>query len=427
MKVNTKYRQIKEDFSLEKSELAKTIESYEPKSVVNPIPLVWDKAVDFSVYDNKGNKWIDLTCGIFVANAGHSNPIIKEAIKKQLDSDLMFAYNYPTNIKRRLLSKFLELSPSYFNRVILLNSGSEAIDNAYKLIKLWAEKNNKKYIITFTGSYHGRGLANDLICGRKDKAQWSGVVDENVHFIDFPYNETDEFDKSKLPVPHDQIAAFFLETFQGWGACFYPKKFINDLYQFAKSTGALVCFDEMQSGFYRLGRLYGYMTYGEEIQPDIICLGKGTSSSLPISAVLSREEIVNIDEKADLHATHSGNPVCCAAALANLEFLSDLAKTEKFKKIVDIFEKEFKALESLGAVKKVNVRGMIAGLIFDEADADTATAIVEKCIHSGVLPVCTMRNSIKIAPPLTISEEALREAIEVIKSAILESQDEISK
>jgi len=419
MVVKTKYRIIKENFSLDNNLLQRSIAKKEAKAIINPISLSWNKAVDFSVYDNKGNKWIDMTSGIFVANAGHSNPFIKKAIKKQLDSDLIFAYNYPTEIKEKFLSKLFKLSPSYFDKITLLNSGSEDLDVAYKLIKLWGKKNSKKYIITFNGSYHGRGLSNDLICGSKDKARWSGVVDTDVKFLDFPYKETDNFDESKITVPHDQIAGFVLETFQGWGAWFYPEKFINDLYNFARKHGALVCFDEMQSGFYRLGKLYGYMTYGKDIKPDIICLGKGISSSLPISAVLSKKGILDIDETADLHGTHSGNPLCCAAALANIEFLEKLSKSNKFKKTISVFRKGFKEMETLPGVKKANVRGMIAGLIFD--DAEIATKIVEKCIYNGVLPVCTNRNSIKIAPPLTISEGALKEAIEVIKKSILDN------
>ncbi len=419
MRVHTPYREIREDFSLERNELYQKISEMEPNAVANTIPLTWAKAKDFSVFDEKGNKWIDLTSGIFVTNAGHANPLIKDAIKRQVDSDLIFSYNYPTEIKYQFISKLLSISPPYFDKTILLMSGSEAVDAGYKLIKFWGAKHGKKYIVAFGGAYHGRGLSNDLVSGSKNKAEWSRVKDEEVIFLDFPYEETDSFDPSKLP-PADQIAGFVFETFQGWGAWFYPDRFIKDAHAFAKKHGALVMFDDMQGGFYRLGPLYGYMTYGEEIKPDILCLGKGITSSLPLSAVLSRKEIVDFDEKADLHGTQSANPVCCAAALADIEFLSDEKRKKEREKPMELFERESKKLTEFPIVKKVNARGMIAGIIFE--NTEPATEIVKRCIMNGVLPVCTNRNSIKLAPPLTIPEDAILEAFGVIRDAIIEVQ-----
>lgn len=415
MKIETKFRRIQDDFTLEGNKLYQDIAAMEPQAVTQFIPLTWHKAVDFVVYDDRGNSWIDLTSGIFVANAGHSNPKVKQAIKDQVDADLLFAYNYPTEIKYKFLSKLLAVSPKYFDRVMLLNSGSEAMDSVYKLVKLYGKQQGKKYIITFKGNYHGRGLSNELIAGDKERAAWSSVPDPDVIFLDFPYNDTDAFDPSLLPPP-DQIAGFIIETFQGWGAWFYPSGFVNAIHQLAKQHGALVCFDEMQAGFYRMGPIYGYMTYGEEIQPDIIALGKGISSSLPISAVLSREEIVDIDPKADLHGTHSANAVACAAALASVEFLSDPAEIAKREQTMAVFTTELLKLKGQGKVTRVNVRGMIAALIF-ETPAD-ASRVIDICIRHGVLPVCTNKTSIKIAPPLTITEEAIYEFIQVMADAI---------
>src|SRR3989338_11303836 len=127
--VRTKLRRVEPNFSLAHNALYERIRKHEPRST-NKIPLTWHKAKGFLVSDDRGNKWIDLTSGIFVANAGHANPHIKKAITKQLKADLLFAYNYPTEIKKKFLDKILKLSPDHFNRVILLNSGSEAMDTA---------------------------------------------------------------------------------------------------------------------------------------------------------------------------------------------------------------------------------------------------------------------------------------------------------
>ena len=119
------------------------------------------------------------------------------------------------------------------------------------------------------------------MCGSKVAATWSGIKDDDIVFIDFPYYVDDTFDPRMLP-PKEQIAAFFLETYQGWGACMYPPEYMKSLYGFAREIGALVCFDEIQAGFYRMGDLFGFMTYGDFIEPDLMSRGKGIASCLPM-------------------------------------------------------------------------------------------------------------------------------------------------
>jgi acetylornithine/succinyldiaminopimelate/putrescine aminotransferase len=416
--IRTKNRSVKKGFYVHETPMFKHLDAREPKSAANTLPITWKKARNYSVWDDKGNKWIDMTSGIFVANAGHANPKIKAAIKKQLDSDLVFAYNYPTSIKKQFIDKLLSLSPKHFNALTLLNSGSEAMDTVYKLIKLYGNKTGKKYIVSFKGNYHGRGLSNDLISGSKEKANWSGVKDNSVVFLDFPYDRNTKFNPKDLP-PANQIAGVVIETFQGWGAWMYPKQFINDLYAYAKKGGALVCFDEMQSGMYRLGPIFGYMTYGD-LKPDIIGLGKGISSSIPLSVVLSRKNIFDIDPTADLHSTHSGNAIAVAAGLANLEFLSSKKEIARRKKTSALFVRELSKLESSPLIKQVNVRGLIAGIIFN--DIKDSTAIVYECINRGVLIMLITRNSIKLSPPMTITHEALREALQVLAQVVKERE-----
>jgi len=413
--IKTKNRYIKDDFTLSSSKLTVNKQNNEPKSLGSQVHVVWDRAKDFNVYDRDGNKWIDMTAGIFTANAGHANENIKNAIKAQIDSDLLFAYQYETEIRDRFVTKLLEISPDYFNKAVILNTGSEATDAMYRILKSWAKENKRKYIICFNGSYHGRVLGSALMCGSKENTMWSGINDDDILFIDFPYNEDDVFDPSLLP-PKEMIAAFLLETYQGWGACMYPANYIKKLYDFAKESGALVCFDEIQSGFYRMGELYGYTTYSDNIQPDLISLGKGLSSCLPISAVLGRADIIDLDPTTNLSGTHAGNAICCAAGLANLEFLTDTEFQQDFQKRVAYFEERCAKLLDLQLVSKVNYKGMVAGIIMESTEV--ANKVVEYCLLNGVLPVCTFRESIKLGPPLTISIDAIEEAFDVIEQAI---------
>ena len=413
MRINTKHRKISENFTLQSTNLTAKKQKYESIALSNQMPVVWHRAKDFSIFDRDNNQWIDMTSGIFVANAGHSNPHICEAIKKQTD-ELMFAFLYNTEIRYEFIEKLLAISPDHFEKVVLLNSGSEITDIASKLIKFWAKKNKRKYIVTFNGSYHGRTLGSDMLCGSATSTDWSNLHDDDIVFVDFPYNN-EEFDPSTLGDPKD-IAAFFLETYQGWGAWMYPEKYIKDLYEFARKNGILVCFDEIQSGFYRMGELYGYMTYGDYIKPDLICLGKGISSSLPMAAILAKEELVDVDKKAVVGGTHSGNAVCCAASKANIEFLTSEEFHRDFQAKCDLFEKRSKKLLEYDIITNINTKGMVTGIITKEAPE--STAIVKECIRNGVLPVCTFKNAIKLAPPLTISLEAIDEAFDVIETSI---------
>jgi len=421
--IETKNRTILDGFELKNNHLTAKKQKYESIAISNQLPIIWHKAKDFNIYDQSGNKWIDMTSGIFVANAGHSNPQVNNAIKAQLDRDMSFAFLYNTEIRYEFIEKLLEISPNHFEKAVLLNSGSEITDIAAKLIKFWAKKNERKYIIVFEGSYHGRTLGADFLCGTPNSTSWSGIKDENIIFIKFPYNN-EKFDPSILPEPN-KIAAFFLETYQGWGACMYPKHYMRELYTFARNNGALVCFDEVQAGFYRMGELYGYMTYGDYIKPDLICLGKGISSSLPMSALLGTKEIIDVDFEAKVGGTHSGNALCCAAALANIDFLTNSEFQEGLKERVKLFESLSHALIDFKSVTKINCKGMVAGIVF--RDEPTATKVVKECAKNGVLPVYTFRNSIKLGPPLTITKDAIKEALGVISECIQRVENEYNQ
>ena len=363
--INTKNRTIHDTFDINDDLTGFHPSELESDNIISQLPMVWHKAKDFNIYDEHGNKWIDLTSGIFAMNAGHSNPVINQAIKNQLDADMVFSFLYSTKIRKTLAERLLEISPSHFEKVVLLNTGSEATDTAYKLIKYWAKANDRKYIVSFRGSYHGRVLSTDLMSGGEGNSNWSNVTDDDILFLDFPYDKETQFDPSALGDP-SKIAAFVLETYQGWSAQCYPDKYMRDLYDFAKQNGCLVCFDEIQAGFYRMGEIYGYLTYGDYIKPDIVCLAKALGAPLPISAVLSTRELIDGAKK--LGGTNAGNPLCCAAALANIEFLTNKDFQSELKRKIKVFENRLKNLEKYDIINYINVRGMIGAIIFNDKE-----------------------------------------------------------
>jgi acetylornithine/succinyldiaminopimelate/putrescine aminotransferase len=413
MMINTENRTIHDTFEISDDLTALHPSEFESNKIRSQLPMVWHRAKNFNVYDEGGNKWIDLTSGIFAMNAGHSNPAVNQAIKNQLDSDMVFSFLYPTEIRRTLAKRILDMSPSHFEKVVLLNTGSEATDIAYKLIKRWRSGNNRKYIVSFRGSYHGRVLSADLMSSGEGNSKWSNVVDDDILFLDFPYDKEAKFDPSVLGDPKN-IAAFMLETYQGWSSQFYPSQYMKDLYNFAKQNGCLVCFDEIQAGLYRMGEVYGYLTYGEYIKPDIVCLAKALGAPLPTSVVLSTKEL--IDGGAKLGGTNAGNPLCCAAAIANIDFLTNETFQTQLKKKIKVFENRLKRLEKYDIINYVNARGMVGAIIFN--NKEDANTVVVNCVRRGVMPVNTWSTSVKVGPPLTISIDAINEAFDVIEGCI---------
>ena len=182
--IKTKNRIIQDDFSVKwYRHLTLQRKQLEDYSACFEIDLLWEKAKDFSVYDDSGNKFIDMTSGIFVANAGHSNPLIKKAIKDCLKKDLLYSFCYNTKIRIEFLNYLFSISPKYFNKAVLMNSGSEAVEIAYRLIKTWGRERNKKYIVSFEDSYHGRGLAGCLLSRNNEYSGWSNVKDDVIFFV----------------------------------------------------------------------------------------------------------------------------------------------------------------------------------------------------------------------------------------------------
>ena len=195
----------------------------------------------------------------------------------------------------------------------------------------------------------------------------------------------------------------------------YPQKYIDKLYKTSRDNNILFCFDEVQAGFYRMGELYGYMTYGD-YKPDIITLGKGLTSSLPLAALLSTKDIIDLDSDVNLSGSQAGNAICCSAGLANLKFLTDESFQKDFQKRVKLFERLNKELEQEEGVEVVNVKGMVSAIIVK--DGDMGNYVTKRCVNHGVLPVWTKRESVKLGPPLTISESAIVESMDVIRDSI---------
>jgi len=439
-KISTKYRSIKTPIPVPESiPLLEKMYSLESKAMHGQLPIIWDKADNFQIYDKWGNIWLDFTSTIFVANAGHGNKKIIKALKNVITKPLLHTYTYASEERINYLNYLISNTPKQFEKAFLLSAGTEATEAALKLMRLNGKKNgkNKGGVVCFNGNWHGRTMGAQMMSGNNEQKEWIGYRDPNIYHLNFPYpwevSNPKEFFNHEIKKlldekgldPKKDLSGFMLETFQGWGAVFYPKEFIEEVVKFAKKHNILVAFDEMQSGFGRTGKLFGYQHYG--IEPDIICCGKGASSGLPLSIVLGSREIMDLPEAGSMSSTHSANPLVSIAGEENLKTILNDGLITNSEKLGKLFHEKLNDLKNKypDHIEHTQGKGLLAALIFIDKSGNVLSElcdeICERAFQKGLLVVHTGRESIKLAPPLTITEEALLEGINVLDECIQES------
>lgn len=422
------------------SEILERLEACESRSMHGQLPLVWDRAEDYSIYDAAGNRWIDFTSTIFVANVGHSNPRVTAAMKETLDRPLYGCYAYANENRARYLEKLVAFAGAPFEKAFLLSAGTEATEGALKLMRMNGQKEGKRRrgVICIEGNWHGRTMGAQMLSSNLAQREWIGYQDADIHHIPFPYPWTlkgrtpeaflDEslakLEKTGIDLAQD-VCGFMLETFQGWGAVFYPSEYVQAIERVCRKHGILLTFDEMQAGFGRTGKAFGFQHYG--VTPDLICCGKGMGGGVPLSGVLGRAAIMDLPDVGNMSSTHSANPLVCAAGLAVIEEMEDRNLIAEAARKGELL---FAALADLQArfpdrISHLLGRGLVAAVLFQhpetgEADGPFTSRVAELCMQKGLLVVHTGRESIKIGPPLTISDEALLEGVAVLGEAIAE-------
>jgi len=288
-------------------------------------------------------------------------------------------------------------------------------------------------IITFENAFHGRTLGAQMAGGIPSLKGWIRELAPGFYQVPFPdgfrtphYSFTNFLGSlHALGLDPSRVAGVMLETYQGGGASFAPIEFIQTLREWCDAHQIQLIFDEVQAGFGRTGRYFAFEHYG--VCPDLICCGKGMSGSLPISAVIGKSLVMDLQEPGEMTSTHAGNPVCCAAALASLEVIDDENLVQKAEILGEFLHENLGKLkldhEIIGAV---HGKGLVAGLHIIEPqtgkpDGEKAAELVYQCFIRGLLlfaPLGFGGATIKICPPLTISEEALQEGLEVLDQAI---------
>lgn len=440
-RVETRYRRIVTPVPHPDSVATlEALRRFEPLSMRGQPPVVWERAEDIFVFDKYGNCWLDWSSGVLVANAGHGAPEIKKAILDQVHSGLVYNYVFPSEERAQFVEYLAGLAPKGLNKVFLLTTGAEAVECAVKLgrahgIKAGGKK--KIGIVGFQRGFHGRTLGAQQAGGIPAQKSW--IVNEDPAIINAPfpdgYWQADTgFDTFLRAVessglkPED-VACVVMESYQGVGPDFAPVAYVRQLAEWCQARNAVLIFDEVQSGFGRTGRFWAFEHYG--VTPDVICCGKGISSSLPLSAVIGRPDIMDQFPPGSMTSTQTGNPVCCAAALASVKKIVSENLTANAARLESVLIEGLSQIQRRhpDEVGRVSARGLVGGLQTvkrgqREPDASLAHDIVERCFQKGLLmfaPVGAWGQTVKISPPLTIPREALEEGLTVLSQAVDEA------
>ncbi len=376
-----------------------------------PLALEIEKAEGVYLVDTSGKKYLDLISGISVSNVGHRHPKVVQAIKDQVDKymHLMVYGEYIQSPQVQLAKALAEHLPSDLSSVYFVNSGSEAIEGAMKLAKRYLGRTE---IISFKNAYHGSTQGSLSIMGNEEfKNAFRPLLPDTKLICFNDMNDLKEITK--------RTASLVIETIPGEAGAVVPSiDYLKKLQERCKEVGALLVLDEIQCGFGRTGKLFAFEHF--EILPDILCIAKGMGGGMPIGAFISSKEIMNSLTNNPILGhitTFGGHPVSCAASCASLRVLFE----ENLISSVGGKEQLFRKLLVHQKIRSINGKGLLLAVEFDSYEQNKS--IIDRCIQKGVITDWFLFNShsMRIAPPLTISEEEIHFACTIILEAISES------
>ena len=376
----------------------------------SPSPLAFEikKAEGCLLYDTNGKEYIDLIGGISVANIGHCHPKVVEAIKKQLDAYMhVMVYGEFIESPQVQYAKLLtdNLPPS-LNSVYFTNSGAEAIEGSMKLAK---RVTNRTQIIAFRNSYHGSTQGALSIIGDEYwRNAFRPLLPDVLHLEYNLFKSLDEIS--------EKTACVIAETIQAEAGIIVPsKEWLQALRKKCTESGTLLILDEIQAGFGRTGKLWGFENFGSI--PDVLILGKALGGGMPLGAFIADKKLMDAFTQNPVLGhitTFGGHPVCCAAGMAAMKVLLE----EKIMNGIEEKEELFRSLLVHPKIKAIRSFGLWMAVEFDSFEANKK--IIDACIENGIMTDWFLfaQNCLRISPPLIVSENQIKEACNKIMNAI---------
>lgn len=382
----------------------------------HPLPVVLAKGEGALVWDVEGKQYFDFLSAYSAVNQGHCHPKIVGAMMEQAQTLTLTSRAFYNNI----LGIYEKYITEYFgyDKVLPMNSGAEADETALKLCRKWAYKvkgieEGMAKIIVCEGNFHGRTIT--IISMSTDPESYGGFGPYTPGFVAIPYNDIPALEKA-LEDPN--VAGFLVEPIQGEAGVFVPDAgYLAKSYELCKKNNVLFIADEVQTGIARTGKLLA--CDHENVRPDILILGKALSGgAMPVSAVLADDEIMLTIKPGEHGSTFGGNPVAARVAIAALQVVKDENLAEKAEYLGKIFREELGNVKS-EMIELVRGKGLLNAVVIRPKNGFEAWDVCVKMKGMGLLAKPTHGNIIRFAPPLVITEVQLREAIAIIKDAII--------
>jgi 4-aminobutyrate aminotransferase / (S)-3-amino-2-methylpropionate transaminase / 5-aminovalerate transaminase len=401
-------------------------------------PIVIERASGCSVWDEAGREYLDCFSGISVVNAGHNNPRVIAAAKAQMDN-LVHCASYLYHVKpvADLAEKIAEIAPSGLTKTFFGNGGAEAIEGAMKLARLYSGKHE---FISLHASFHGRSWGTLSITGNQARKRRGGPYAPGIAFAPTPYAYRSLWpDDPERCATHcakclddvirfetsGDVAAFIAEPVLGEGGIIVPPpNYFREIKKVLDQHGILFIADEVQSGFGRTGKMFAVEHYG--VTPDILVTAKGIADGFPLSAFTTRREIAAAYKPGDHLSTFGGNPVSCAAALANVQFMQDENLPARAAEMGEYAMRKLRELQKQNPIiGEVRGLGLMVGveLVRDEKltpASSESEAIRDSLLRQGILVGVggVYGNVVRFQPPLIITTEQIDHAITAFASAL---------
>ncbi|WP_203292735.1 aspartate aminotransferase family protein [Luteirhabdus pelagi] len=377
---------------------------YQAQTTPHPLGMEVSHAEGSYIYDTKGTKYLDFVAGVSANSLGHRHPKVVSAIKKQLDTymHVMVYGEYAQDTAVQLTKLLAEQLPDPLDTTYLVNSGAEAIDGSIKLAR---RATGRTEIIYAHNAYHGNTFGALSIMGYDERKQPFEPLLPDCHPLRFNYED----DLQKIT---KKTAAVVLETIQGGAGFILPKNdYLKKVRNRCDEVGALLILDEIQPGFGRTGKLFGFEHF--DVVPDIVVMGKGMGGGMPIGAFTASNEMMSLlkdNPKLGHITTFGGHPVIAAAALATLKEITETNLME------EALRKEARIRQQLQHPLIHDIRGkglMLAAIV---KDGDLASEIILQCQEKGLILFWLLfePRAIRITPPITVSDAEIDEGCQII-------------
>ena len=378
-----------------------------------PVALVKGKGA--TVWDANGKAYIDCMSGYGVSLVGHCHPKVVAAIREQCDKLISCHGSFYNDERAELVEKLAKICPKGLNKIFLCNSGAESVECALKAAVKYTKRTE---VVSMTRGFHGKTLgALSATHNPKYRGSFEHLFEQNFKFVPFG-----KIEKAQEAVT-EKTAVVIVEPVQGEGGVYVaPDGYLKALRELCDEKGAVLIFDEVQTGFGRTGKMWASQHWN--VVPDVMCVSKAMGGGVPIGATIAKDEVMDSLEVGEHSSTFGGNPLACAAACATIDVIVDENLPERARVLGDKFKEILQGMVSeLRILREVRGLGLMVGL----ESRTFIGGVLSEALNRGLLLLYAGKTVIRFLPPLVIEMSQLEEAAEILKAVLLEEEKKVLK